>query len=144
MLSKSCVYAIRSIVFIAQNGSKEQKIGIKNLADELDLPSPYLGKILQKLTGNNVIQGVKGPKGGFYLNESCKQTKIIRIIEVIDGLDFFTKCGLGLKQCSEEHPCPLHNDLKVHRDGLFELFSTKTIADLVDSIKGGNSFIVNI
>ncbi len=144
MLSKSCEYAIRSIVFIAQNGSMEKKIGIKTLAKELDLPYPYLGKILQNLTKNNIIQGVKGPGGGFFLNEECKQTKIIRIIEVMDGLDFFTQCGLGLKNCSEEHPCPLHNDLKIYRDGLWELFNAKTIKDLVRSIDSGSSFIINL
>jgi len=143
MLSKSCVYAIRSLVFIAQNATIESKIGIKAVAEELDLPTPYLGKILQQLTRNSIIQGVKGPKGGFYLSENCKQTKIIRVIEVMDGLDFFTSCGLGLKECSDEHPCPLHDDLKIYRDGLWDLYNAKTIADMVASVEGGDSFIIN-
>lgn len=143
MLSKSCVYAIRSLVYIAQNGSIESKIGIKAVANELDLPTPYLGKILQQLTRNNIVQGVKGPKGGFYLSNNCKQTKIIKVIEVIDGVDFFNSCGLGLKECSDEHPCPLHDQLKIYRDGLWALYNAQTIADLVTSIEEGDSFIVN-
>ena len=144
MLSKSCVYALRSIVFIACNATAENKLSIKAIASELDLPTPYLGKILQILTRNQIIQGVKGPNGGFYLQEKCKEVKLIKIIEVMDGLDFFTKCGFGLKECSDTHPCPLHDDFKVYRDGLFGLFNQKAISDLVESISQGDSFIKNI
>ena len=144
MLSKSCVYALRSIVFIACNGSVDNKLGIKEIASELDLPTPYLGKILQILTRNKIIKGVKGPNGGFYLQESCKKVKLIKIIEVMDGLDFYTSCGLGLKECSDSHPCPLHDDFKVYRDGLWDLFSNKAINDIVASVNQGDTFIKNI
>lgn len=144
MLSKSCVYALRSIVFIAKSASIDSKVGIKAVAEALDLPTPYLGKILQKLTGNQIIQGVKGPRGGFYLNDECKDTKLIRIIEVIDGIDYFTSCGMGLHECSEDHPCPLHNDLKIYRDGLWKLFNERSVRDLVDSLTMGKSFIKNL
>ena len=134
---------MRSIVFVAKNASKDAKIGIKMIAEELDLPTPYLGKILQKLTGGNILEGVKGPKGGFYLKEECKDVKLIRIIEEIDGLEFFSKCGMGMHECSETHPCPLHDDLKIFRDGLWSLYSSKSIRDMVDSIERGASFIKN-
>mgnify|MGYP001950989196 CR=1 FL=1 len=144
MLSKSCIYALRSIVFIAHHATIDAKIGIKEIAEELELPTPYLGKILQQLSKNGAIQSIKGPNGGFYLTEASQQTKIIRIIEIIDGLEFFSRCGLGLKQCSDDHPCPLHDDFKVHRDGLQELFSSKSILDLVSKIEDGDAFIRNL
>ena len=143
MLSKSCIYALRSIVFLAYNASFDSKIGIKKIAEELDLPTHYTGKILQQLTKNKIIQSVKGPNGGFYLNEKSQEIKLIEVIEVIDGLEFFTNCGLGLKECSEEHPCPLHYDFKIYRDGLWNLFSSKSILDLVSKIEDGDAFIKN-
>jgi Rrf2 family protein len=144
MLSKSCIYALRSIIFIAHNSTEISKLGIKEVAKELDLPPPYLGKILQQLTKNDIIQSVKGPNGGFYLNKKSQQTSLIKIIEVMDGLDMFNKCGLGLSECSEEHPCPLHDDFKIYRDGLSNLFKSKTIMDLVSKIEDGNAFIKNL
>tara|TARA_R110001592_G_scaffold150576_5_gene376619 strand:- start:4889 stop:5332 length:444 start_codon:yes stop_codon:yes gene_type:complete len=144
MLSKSCVYSLRSIIFIAHNATKEVKLGIKEIAKELDLPEPYLGKILQQLTKHKIIQSVKGPHGGFYLDEDSQKTKILKVIEVVDGLDFFHSCGLGLKECSEEHPCPLHDDFKIYRDGLFTLFTSTSIADLVHKLDNGNAFIRNL
>lgn len=144
MLSKSCVYALRSIVFIAYQASPDSKLGIKMIAEELDLPTPYLGKILQQLAKHKVIQSVKGPNGGFYLSEDNKKVPLLKIIEVVDGLSFFTNCGLGLKSCSDDHPCPLHDDFKVYRDGLLGLFNSKKVSDLVVSVKDGESFIKNL
>ena len=134
---------MRSIVFVAKNASIDQKLGIKAIAEELDLPTPYLGKILQKLTRGKILEGVKGPRGGFYFKEESKDIKLIRIIEEIDGLEFFSKCGMGMHECSEVRPCPLHNDLKIYRDGLWELYNARSIRDLVDSIESGNAFIKN-
>ena len=144
MLSKSCEYALRAIVYISCNASEDHKLGFKAVAEKLDIPSAYLGKILQILTKNGVIRGVKGPKGGFYLRESCKQEKLIKVVEVIDGLDYFSKCGLGMHECSDERPCPMHDDLKGIRDGIGALFTKKSIADLVQSIQDGKSFIRNV
>lgn len=144
MLSKSTTYALRAIIFLSKDATRENKIGFQKVAEELDLPAPYMGKILQQLTKNDIIMGVKGPGGGFYLEEKQKDTRLIRIIEIFDGLDYFTSCGLGLKECSETHPCPLHDDLKVFRDGLGNVFKTKTLSDLIDSVNEGKSFVHNI
>jgi Rrf2 family protein len=131
-------------VLIACKASIDSKISIKTVAEELDIPTPYLGKILQKLTKNNIIQSVKGPNGGFYVEEKGQKISIIRIIQVMDGLDFFTTCGLGMKECSDEHPCPLHDEYKIYKEHLWKLFNNKTVADMVASIKNGNSFIKNL
>ena len=144
MLSKSCVYALRAIVYVGHNCSDTKKIGIKEIGEELELPFHFLSKILQRLVKHHIIQSTKGPHGGFYIGEEAKQVNILKIIDIIDGLAFFEKCGLGLKECSETHPCPLHNDFKVFRDGLYHLFLKKTIADLITKIEDGNAFISNL
>ncbi len=144
MFSKSCNYALRASVFIACKATKDSKLSIKTIAEELDIPTPYMGKILQKLTKNNIIQSVKGPNGGFYLNKNGADITLIHIIEVLDGLEFFTSCGLGMKECSDTHPCPLHDDYKVFKDHLWDLFKRTTVADFVGSVQGGSSFIKNL
>ena len=30
----------------------------------------------------------------------------------------FWECGLGLKKCSETHPCPMHDKFKVAREAM--------------------------
>lgn len=144
MLSKSCVYALRAIVYVGHNGSENHKIGIKEIGEELDLPVHFLSKILQSLVKHNILQSTKGPHGGFYINEVSGKIKLLRIIEVVDGLSFFHKCGLGMHECSDTHPCPLHDDFIVFREGLYKIFATKTINDLVKKVEDGNAFIQNL
>ena len=144
MLSKSCVYALRAIVYVGHNSSENHKIGIKEIGEELDLPVHFLSKILQLLVKHNILQSTKGPHGGFYINEATGKIKLIRIIEIIDGLSFFYKCGLGMHECSDSHPCPLHDDFIIFREGLSKIFSTKTINDLVKKVEDGNAFIRNL
>ena len=144
MLSKSCIYALRSIIYIGHHGTFKHKLGIKEIANELDLPVHFLSKILQRLVKQDIVQSLKGPNGGFYLNEKSKEASLLNIIEVIDGLAFFTSCGLGLKECTETHPCPLHNDFKVYRDGLYFMFSEKKISDLILKIEDGEAYIRNL
>ena len=144
MLSKSCTYALRAVVYIGQHATTKHKCGIKDIAEELNLPFHFLSKVLQKLVKHDIIQSTKGPNGGFYLNEKSKENSLLKIIEIIDGLSIFTNCCLGLKECSETHSCPIHDDFKVYRDGLYFMFSEKRVADLISKIEDGNSFIKNI
>jgi Rrf2 family iron-sulfur cluster assembly transcriptional regulator len=143
MLTKTSEYALRSIVYVAMQAAEGKKIGIKEIAKELELPLHFIGKILQDLVRKGIIASVKGPNGGFYLSRPAREITIMDVVRVIDGVEAFKRCGLGMKQCSDSHPCPLHNDFKKYRDGLANLFSTKTIQDLVQDIQNGQAFIRN-
>ncbi|WP_439880082.1 RrF2 family transcriptional regulator [Pontibacter sp. MBLB2868] len=143
MLSKTTEYALRAIVYIAMNDAQGHRVGVKEVTKELDLPGHFTGKILQDLVRKGVIASTKGPGGGFFLHRPAKTINILEVIRMIDGLEAFKKCGMGMKQCSDKHPCPLHNDIKAYRDHLLNVFGTKTIQDLVDSINTGQYFITN-
>ncbi|MBC5994505.1 RrF2 family transcriptional regulator [Pontibacter cellulosilyticus] len=144
MLSKTTEYALRAIVYIALHNDGGHKVGIKEVANELDLPQPFTGKILQDLVRKGVIASAKGPGGGFYLHKPASDVTILEVVRHIDGLEAFKKCGMGMKECSGKHPCPLHNDIVRYRDHLLKVFSSKTIQVLVDSINTGEYFITNV
>lgn|SRR5574343_98870 len=143
MFSKSCEYGLRAILHVSLHSNEQNKIGIKEIAEELNLPSAYLSKILQNLVKHNILQSTKGPNGGFYINEKSAKTPVIKIVEIIDGLDQFKKCGLGLKQCSEQKPCPIHHQFKPYRDKLKQLLEEKTISDLTSVIEKGKAYVNN-
>lgn len=144
MLSKTTEYALRAIVYIALHDDNGQKVGIKEIAKELELPGHFMGKILQDLVRKGVIASVKGPHGGFYLHRPASEINVMEVVQTIEGLEAFKKCGMGMKMCSDKHPCPLHNDIKIYRDHLLEVFQSRTIQELVDSINSGQYFITNV
>ena len=144
MLSKTTEYALRAVVYVAMHDTQGVKVGIKEIAKELELPAHFMGKILQDLVRKGVISSVKGPGGGFFLHRAASDINLLEVVQVIDGLEAFRRCGMGMKQCSDTHPCPLHNDIKAYRDQMLKVFSTKTIQDLVDGISSGQYFITNV
>jgi Rrf2 family protein len=132
MFSKSCEYGLRSILFIAEQSLQEKMVGLKQIAKAIDSPEAFTAKILQTLTKSGVVGSVKGPYGGFYLEElSIKNTTIKQIVTLFDGDKIYTGCALGLKQCNEEKPCPLHNQFKGIRADLNILLEENTIMSLL-------------
>ena len=65
MLSNSSKYAINAVIYLAANSSESKRIGVKEVADALHIPLPFLAKILQALVRKKVISSNKGPGGGF-------------------------------------------------------------------------------
>jgi Rrf2 family protein len=141
MLSKSCEYAIRGVAYIALNSEEDKRIGIKEIADELDLPAPFLAKILQTLVKAKILTSIKGPNGGFLLNRNPQKVTLLDVVEIIDGIETFRKCAIGLKKCSDHKPCPIHSEAKIYRDGLREVLAQKTLDKVIESIKTHKAFI---
>jgi len=135
MISKKCKYALRATFYLAVHSKVSKKISGLGLAEGLKIPAPFLVKILQELAGKNLISSVKGPNGGFYLTEKNLNTPVIRIIEAIDGLNFFETCGIGLDVCSDEQPCPVHHSYAEVRNQLKDLFENKTILQIASDIE---------
>ena len=75
MFSKACEYAIRAMLFIAQKSEAGYNIGIKEISKGIDAPEHFLAKILQELSRKGIVQSIKGPNGGFYLDESAKKNR---------------------------------------------------------------------
>lgn len=144
MFSKTTEYALRAAIYIAQEGSENNKISIVAIAKAIDSPQSFTAKILQLLTRDSkVISSVPGPNGGFYMTEAAKQLPVYSIL-VATGEDItLNKCVLGLDKCSESKPCPMHSRYKSIKKQLLQLFETETIGKLATDAKLGSVFIKN-
>lgn len=127
--SKTVEYAMRAVFYIASKSQDGQKVGIKEIAENINSPEHFLGKILQKLSRQGIILSVKGPNGGFYVDTKGLNRPIADIIIALEGDDIFTGCGLGLSYCSESNPCPLHNEFKKVRNQISHMLHITSIGE---------------
>lgn len=141
MFSKTCEYAIRALVYIAQQTKEGQKVSITSIAEGIDSPRYFIAKILQELSRKGFVQSVKGPHGGFYLSEENREQTLSDVVREIDGNKIFDQCALGLQQCSNEHPCPIHEHMRKIKDDLQELLDNSKVGDLVDGIDENLTFL---
>ncbi|MCO5233342.1 MAG: Rrf2 family transcriptional regulator [Chitinophagales bacterium] len=142
MFSKACEYAIRAIIYIAEQTKSGNRPPLKDIALEIDSPEAFTAKILQQLSKNGLVFSIKGVYGGFEIQPQKLDTiRLVDIVLAIDGDDVYTKCALGLRNCSEEHPCPVHPTFKPIKADIRRMLEETSIWDMSESFKNGKSFL---
>ncbi len=142
-LSNTCKAAIKSVIFLASKFNSEENATIKVIAKHVGENEHTIGKLLQTLVKQGIIKSSKGPSGGFYLDKTQYQTPIINVVYAIDGPLVFSRCGLGLEQCSESHPCPVHAEYKEARDITERIFKNKKISEMAMPFENGKTFLIS-
>ena len=141
MFSKSCEYAIKAMLFLAQKSTNENRIGVKEIARGIDAPEHFIAKILQDLSKKKLMNSVKGPNGGFYLDSLSLKTSIADIVVAIDGDSIYKNCIIGLKLCSEINPCPVHFEYKEIKKNLLKMLEKNTIGEFNQILNSGKYFL---
>ncbi len=141
MLSNASKYAIRAVLFLAENSSVNRKFGSKQIAESLDVPQYFIAKILQKLVKAKIVTSEKGPSGGFYTGNTNLKKNVLDILSVIEKNDIFSECFLGLPVCGDENPCPVHDIVSKFKEALLEKFENQDIKSLSEEIKRDGTLI---
>lgn len=127
MLSKTCEYALRAMIYVAQHSKNGQMINIKEISENIDSPELFIGKILQTLSKQGFLHSSKGRYGGFYIDDKGAKRSLADIVIAVDGDKMFKGCGVGLEYCSEKKPCPIHNQYKEARNSIYNIYKSTTL-----------------
>lgn len=138
MFSKSTEYALRATIYIAQKGSKENKIGVPEISTAINSPESFTAKILQVLSRKpGLLTSITGPGGGFYFSQQSMALPAMAIIEAMEERERLEGCVLGLDRCSDSNPCPMHAQYRVIKRRLISMFEKKTIGQLAGELDAG-------
>ena len=74
MLSLTCKTAIKAVIYLASKFESEEKSGIKEIAEYINASEHTVGKVLQTLVKEGVINSLKGPTGGFFNSQTNQST----------------------------------------------------------------------
>ena len=141
MLSLTCKAAIKSVIYLGSKFESGERVSIKQIAEYINENEHTVGKLLQKLVKNEIINSAKGPTGGFYITSKQKKQRVVNIVESIDGKEVFNQCGLGLSKCSSAHPCPIHNDFEPVRNLFKKMCKEKSVENLCEDVDTGLAFL---
>jgi len=144
MLSKGTEYAIRALVFIDLKGKDNLRPGYRDIAREIEAPEQYTAKVLQTLGKYRLVGAVRGRGGGFFLEKNPGEISLLDVIRIMEGDHFFSKCGFGLKNCSESNPCPMHAKYAVIREAYYNLVKSETIESLSERIGRGEAVLRHV
>lgn len=133
IISKTCSYGLWAVIYLASLPEREY-VSIRKISKELGISFHFLTKILQKLTDEKILHSLRGTNGGVALAKKKADINLFEVINAIDGLDIWSDCYLGLPNCSDSNPCPIHDHWKKQRFELSEYLTSKTLEDLSGSI----------
>jgi Rrf2 family protein len=99
-------YAIRCIMYLSARRS--QVAGQLQIARAMQIPKPFLSKILQRLTKTGLVLSVLGVKGGFKLAKSPARITLLDVITAIEGPVAMNICAVDRKICGLSGKCKVH------------------------------------
>ncbi len=143
MFSKTCEYGIKAMIFVAQMSKEGSRVGIKDIAKGTAAPEHFIAKIMQELSRKKLVHSIKGPHGGFFMDDTDLQTSLADIVTALDGNGIYTDCVLGLKNCNEKKPCPVHDQYKDIKRNLIKMIEESTIGDFNTKLDSGKFFLAN-
>ena len=129
LYSSACEYAIRALTHLSRRPPGD-RARLDEIAEEGDLPAPYLGKILKELVAEGLLTSARGPGGGYALAYPPAEITLMDVKDTIDGTRDLERCAVGLDPCSDETPCPLHDTFKPIREAIRAYLEETTLEDL--------------
>ena len=129
MFSRSAGYAVQALTYLAAQPSGKLT-GAREIAETLQIPMPFLWKILRNLTRKKLVRSFKGVRGGYELARAAERISVSEVLAASPDAKHSEACVLGLEQCDENNPCPLHSSWKDVRVQIDDLMKKTSLADL--------------
>lgn len=129
-------YAIRALTYLAIQPEEELPVAAAEIARAEGIPPYYLAKVLQDLARADLLTSVRGRGGGFKLKRPAEKITVMEILEAVENIRRITKeCVLGLDECNDATPCPMHDSWKQFRETFLEGLGRNTLAMLAAEIR---------
>ncbi|HEX5132341.1 MAG TPA: Rrf2 family transcriptional regulator [Candidatus Krumholzibacteria bacterium] len=133
--SPTCQHALRALIYLAEKDAPGPVL-VREIADAAGVPRQSLAKILHGLRNKGLVRSTKGPGGGYQLARPSRETRVVEVIEAIDGrVELDRSCVLGLDECTDQASCALHDVWKVFRENYVSTISMMTLRDAADALR---------
>ena len=130
MFSQTSEYALRAVVWLAQN-AEDEPVGNQAIADATQVSVSYLAKILQALAKAELVSSRRGAGGGFALIGKASDIAVVDVINAVDPIRKYDDCPLKLLTHKKKR-CPMHASLNEATEQVEKVLSSYTIADLLN------------
>ena len=128
MISQTAEYALRAIVFLADQGVAKTT---QQIAQATHVPAGYLSKVMQSLARAGLVSSQRGLHGGFTLAKKADKLTVWEVVDAVDPIQRIRTCPLGLKSHGA-NLCPMHRRLDDAMAMVENAFRGSTVQELLD------------
>ncbi len=124
-------YALRAMVDVAQH-EDGSPVPRREIAERQDISASYVAQLFRELAEAGLVEGVKGPGGGYRLARTADGITARDVVEAVEG-------PLGLAECvvsEEDRPCTRIDRCATHllwerlSEAMTEMLASVTLEDL--------------
>jgi Rrf2 family protein len=126
--TKRVDYGLMAMHYIAFHQGKGS-ISAKRIAEEFNIPTELLAKILQRLAKQGLIVSHNGPKGGYALARTPEKITVGQVVRALEGPIHIVSCMEDLT-CPQFPRCNLRRPVQKIQAKLSDLLDAMTVAEL--------------
>jgi Rrf2 family iron-sulfur cluster assembly transcriptional regulator len=123
-------YAVTAILDLALN-SQIKPVTLTEIAARQTISLSYLEQLFARLRKAGIVQGVRGPGGGYQLSKLPQEISVAYVIEAVNEPIDSTKCG-GEANCQHDSVCLTHDLWVGLSNHIRDYLSQITLADLLE------------
>ncbi len=127
-LSRPAEYALRAMTYLARLETT-RRVRTRDLAEAVNVPAPFLSKIMRRLAAAGILDAQKGHHGGFLLARPPVEISFIDILRAVDFEPAVDHCLFGWSNCDAQNPCPLHPEWSILKEQIEQWAKSHTLAD---------------
>lgn len=128
-------YALRAMIDLAQHDS-QGPVARQDIADRQEISADYLAQIFMPLQAAGLVEGVKGPGGGYRLARDPARLRAGDVFRAAEGPVAVVHCTLPCPdegpECSRVDRCVTHLLWNRVSDAVTEVLDSVTLRDLAD------------
>ena len=112
-------YGLRALAVLTESYG-DGPVSAKEISQKEDISPSFLEQLMAQLRKSGIIEGVRGPGGGFKLRKHPSEILISDVVEALEGPVLVAKClccdgNPDIEQCARYDDCsavPLMEDLE--------------------------------
>ena len=128
-LTKSTDAAFRMLIQLAK---VQKRQSAKQISEAINIPFNHTAKILQTLSKAGFVRTIKGNGGGVDLASHPADIRLDSVISAMEGPIHLMECTIHKDACPLSAECSLSRKIKEAQDSMIRVFSSSTIADLLE------------
>ena len=127
-------YGTRLMLELAKNYGKGP-ISMSDISRNLDIPIKYLEQLIIPLKKADLINSVRGPKGGHMLAKAPEQINVWSVLTLLETKFSFVDCLTDQNACDSAATCPVRPIWGKAFQGMTKLFKETSLRDVLISFE---------
>ncbi|MGB1879121.1 MAG: Fe-S cluster assembly transcription factor [Gammaproteobacteria bacterium] len=124
-------YAVTAMLDLALHFERGP-VSLAAIAERQGISQSYLEQLFARLRRNGLVDGMRGPGGGYKLGRPGGEISVADVIDAVNETVDATRCG-GQRNCQGEHRCLTHDLWEELSCQIREFLGNVTLENLVQS-----------